>query len=128
MELWYTIEDLSLEFDDLPVKEVNDEEVIDTYFLNSVLTETQTFIMTYLRKMKTLKDDTPTPLVILELKSCYMNIARYKYSNKSNVLTQAIIDRYKEDVEYLREVAAGKVLLGELPTKVGLINRKLQRG
>lgn len=129
METWYTVEDIELEFDDVPLKtnESTGEDEIDTLLIQSSLKDTQNLIMTYLRKMKTFKEE-PTPLVVLELKSAYLNITRYKYSNKSNVLTQIIIDRYKEEIEYLREVAAGRVLLGEVSTKVGLINRRLQRG
>lgn len=126
---WYTIEDLELEFDDLPRK-FNDQgqEVLDVGLMNSALLDTQNLIMSYLRKMKTLQDDQPSELVILELKSSYMNIARYKYNNKSNTLTELVIERYKLELDYLREVAAGKVILGEVPKKVGLINIRLQRG
>lgn len=125
MDLWYTVEDLSLEFDDLPI---DDDGNIKEAFLESVLKETQTFIMSYLRKMKTFKEDQPSQLVILEIKAAYLNVAHYRYSNKDHTLTEVTIERYKESLEYLREIAAGKVLLGELPEKVGLINRKLQRG
>lgn len=126
---WYTVEDIQLEFDDLPVK-FDDQgiEVIDVNLINSSLLDSQNLIMSYLRKMKTLRNDTPSDLVILELKSTYLEIARYKYNNKSNTLTELVIDRYKLALEYLREIASGKVILGEVPTKVGLINRRLQRG
>ena len=129
MELWYTFEDVQLEFGkELPlVDDGTGQDVIDVNLIETALRDTQNLIMTYLRKMKTFKED-PSPLVILELKSSYLNIARYRFTNKSNELTDMIVERYKAEIEYLREVSAGKVLLGETATKVGLINRRLQRG
>lgn len=129
MELWYTLEDIQLEFGkDIPmIDDGTGQDIVDVNLIETALGDTQNLIMTYLRKMKTFKGD-PSPLVILELRSSYLNIARYKFTNKSNELTEMVVERYKAEIEYLREVSVGKALLGETATKVGLINRRLQRG
>lgn len=129
MSEWITINDLVNEYgeEDLPKKYNElDETVINETKVNESIISARLKIESYLR---TAGIEIPvTDSIKLELRECIYNITRYFYSDYDGGMTEEIQKRFETCINYLKDIAAGKVKLSSVSTSAGIFNLPLYRG
>ena len=129
MNEWITIQDLIDEYGeyDLPKKIVNDEEVINEVKVNESITSARLKIESYLRKSG-ISLDPVSESTKLELRECIYNITRYFYSDNDGSMTEEIRARYETCIQYLKDIASGKVTLSSNADSAGFTFIPILRG
>lgn len=136
MELWITAEEFKLEFpnDFFPLLDPDgpDDGPVDDASIESEIKTQQRKILAALRKagIEILEGEQPSEAVKYDVRDSLLNMTRYGVAGKvgSYSPTDYITSNYKEALDYMNEIKAGKALISDVPKRVGLINRKLQRG
>lgn len=129
MSEWIEIEDLINEYgeDDLPKKyDVNQEEVINSVKVNDSIVSARLKIESYLRTA-----GVTIPVeesVKSELRECIYNITRFFYSDYDGGMTEEIQKRFDSCIQYLKDIASGKVRLSSTSNTAGFFNIPLFRG
>jgi len=127
MSEWITILDLINEYgeEDLPKKIEDNDEVINELKVNESIVSSRLKIESYLR---TAGIEIPvSDSVKLEIRECTYNITRYFYSDYDGGMTEEIQKRYEMCIQYLKDIASGKVRLSSISNNAGIFNLKLFR-
>lgn len=128
MTEWININNLINEFgeDDLPKKYEDELTVINELKVNESIISARLKIESYLRSAGV---EIPViDSVKIELRECTYNITRYFYSDYDGGMTEEISKRYEMCIQYLKDIASGKVKLSSVSSSAGIFNIRLYRG
>lgn len=114
------VQDVIDEFDDreLPYTDVdnNNESHINESKIENAIMDAEQHISGYLRKVG-IDISNITIQTKQELRRHALNITRYYMSDSNGITTENITERYKDSVNFLKDIASGKAVLNSSISK-----------